>query len=195
MVPRETAMAMPKTSGQPAGSGQKLQLEPLPIALLDQPLDFIFAEHFRQRCVIGALRRFVANGSAARAEADQVVAHCERDVVLHHQDEEGDLFPAVRRRALPSDNLGAILATLTEDHRQASAMIEIIVEALAARIADDPVKIKRADREVMMAYARSEQRHLAIENGIVLVIARKRLTEADLVAISRSMKTRRGVVT
>ncbi len=187
-------MGISKIPGQPAGPGQKLQLEPLPVSLLDQPLDFIFAEHFRQRCVIAALRRFIVDGSATRAEADQVVAHCERDVVLHHQDEEADLFPAVRRRAVPSDNLGAILATLTEDHRLAGAMIETIVEALSARIADDPVKIKRGDREVMMAYARCEQRHLAIENGIVLVIARKRLTEGDQSAMSRSMKARRGVV-
>jgi len=187
-------MAMPKVPQLPAAPGQKLQLEPLPIALLDQPLDYIFADHFRQRCVIGALRRFVADGCAPRAEADQVVAHFERDIVLHHQDEESDVFPAVRRRALPSDNLGAILASLTEDHRHAGAMTETIVEALSAHIADDPVKIKRGDREVMMAYARSEQRHLAIENGIVLVIARKRLTEPDLSAMSRSMKARRGVV-
>ncbi len=187
-------MAMPKIPRPPTGSGQKLQLEPLPIALLDQPLDYIFAEHFRQRCVIGALRRFAADGCASRVEADQVVAILERDVVLHHRDEESDLFPAVRRRALPSDNLGAILATLTEDHRLVGALIESIVQALSARIADDPVKIKRADREVMMAYARSEQRHLAIENGIVLVIARKRLTDGDQCAMSRSMKARRGVV-
>lgn len=187
-------MPTPKIPTPPTASGQRLQLEPLPIALLDQPLDFIFADHFRQRCVIGALRRFVIDGEAPRAEADQVVAHLERDIVLHHQDEETDLFPAVRRRALPSDNLGAILATLTEDHRLSVSMIEAMVEALAAHIADDPVKIKRSDREVMMAYTRSEQRHLAIENGIVLVIARKRLTDTDLAAMSRSMKARRGVV-
>jgi hypothetical protein len=45
----------------------------------------------------------------------------------------------------------------------------------------------------MIAYVEGEQRHLSVEAGIVLVIARKRLASADLRELSRSMKTRRGV--
>jgi hypothetical protein len=45
----------------------------------------------------------------------------------------------------------------------------------------------------MLAYAASEYRHLSVENGIMLVIARKRLTAADIKAIARAMKARRGV--
>jgi hypothetical protein len=45
----------------------------------------------------------------------------------------------------------------------------------------------------MKAYAASEHRHLAMENSIVMAIARIRLKSADLAAISQAMKQRRGV--
>jgi len=67
------------------------------------------------------------------------------------------------------------------------------VDALSARPADDTVHIGIAAGEAMQAYAASEMRHLALENGVVLALARIRLTRPDLKAISRSMKLRRGV--
>ena len=179
-------------AGGPAAPVAPLHIEPLPISLLDDPLDYIFADHFRQRCVAAALRRFGETGLASRSEADMTIAFLERDLVLHHQDEDEDLFPAVRRRAAASDNLGPILARLGDDHRQLLPMTETIVEALSTRLKEDPVRLRRPAREVMLAYSRSEHHHLAIENGIVLVIARKRLGSADLKQISHGMKVRRG---
>jgi len=66
-------------------------------------------------------------------------------------------------------------------------------EALAARPADDPVDLDVATAELLLAFASREHRHLAIENAIVMVIARRRLTSADLAAMSRAMKARRGI--
>ena len=183
-------MAIPEKSVRSPEAA--LKLEPLPIALLAEPLDYLFADHFRHRLVTAALRRFSADRCAPRAEADQVAAFLDRDLALHHLDEEEDLFPALRQRAAPQDNLGLILARLVDDHRQSVPLVEAIVAALSRRAAEDPVRIARADRETMQAFARLEQHHLAIENGIVLVIARKRLTASDLAGISRSMKSRRG---
>ncbi len=168
-------------------------VEAMPFALLGEPLNYIFADHFRQRTICAVLRRFAGQGKASRAEADMVTAFLTRDLLLHHEDEDEDLFPAVRRRALMEDNLGAVLARLGEDHRQAKSRIDLIVEALSSRPADDPVRIDTAAGEVMQAYAASEHQHLAIENGVILAIARIRLTRNDLKAISRGMKERRGV--
>ena len=47
--------------------------------------------------------------------------------------------------------------------------------------------------ELIAAYALGELRHLAIENAVVLALARIRLKRPDLKAISRSMKARRGM--
>ncbi len=88
-------------------------VEALPFSLIDTPLDYIFADHFRQRSVCVALKRFAEHGRVPRSEADMVTAFLDRELSLHHEDEDQDLFPAVRRRALPEDDLGAVLARLS----------------------------------------------------------------------------------
>jgi len=166
---------------------------PLALALLDDPLGYVLAAHLRQRAMCATLRRFAAEHVAGRAEADMMTAYLTGDLRQHYEDEDLDLYPALRRRALPADGLGVTLARLGEEHRQAAAMADLIAEALSARPADDPVQITVAAGEAMQAYAASEQRHIALENGVVLALARIRLTRGDLKAISRGMKARRGI--
>jgi Hemerythrin HHE cation binding domain len=168
-------------------------VEAIPFSLIDTPLDYIFADHFRQRSICVALKCFAGNGLVPRSEADMVTAFLDRELPFHHEDEDQDLFPAVLRRALPEDDLGAVLARLSEDHRLSDGMVRAIVTALSATPGADIVKLSRSAREVMQAYAASEHRHLSIENGIVLTIARIRLRASDLKAISNAMKLRRGV--
>jgi len=73
-------------------------------------------------------------------------------------------------------------------------MADQIVAALAAKPADDEIQIEATLDEMIQAYAACELKHLALENGVVLALARIRLTRADLTTIGRSMKLRRGVV-
>jgi hypothetical protein len=166
---------------------------PPPFALLDDPLAYILAAHLRQRAVCAVLRCFATDRVAGRAQADRMTAYLTGDLRLHHEDEDLDLYPVLRRRALPADGLGVTLARLGEEHRQGAAMTDIIAEVLSARPADDMVHIDTASGEVMQAYAVSEVRHLALENGVVLALARIRLTRPDLKTITRGMKLRRGV--
>jgi hypothetical protein len=168
-------------------------IEPLPFALIDEPLDYMFADHFRGRCMCLMLQRFAQTRCASRSHADSVIAFLTRDLPLHHADEETDLFPLLRKRALPEDDLGIPLARLAADHRALEAQSDRIVDTLAASPGTDPVVISKADAEACLAYAAGEKTHIAIENGIVLVIARIRLTRNDLSALSRAMKIRRGV--
>lgn len=167
-------------------------VEVMPLSLLDEPLAYIFADHFRQRTICSALRRFALSGKVDRREAETVVAFLNYDVPLGHEDEEKDLFPAVRRRALPEDKLGVVLARLLEDHRRAQSVVGKIVAALSFQSAE-VVQVNSAARKLMQTYASSENGHLAMENGIVLAIARIRLTRGDLDAMARGMKARRGV--
>jgi hemerythrin-like domain-containing protein len=161
--------------------------------MLDEPLDFIFADHFRQRSLCAVLRSFARSRRAPRESADKVLAFLAHDLTQHHQDEDADLFPALRKRAEPEDGLSAILARLSEDHRQSSPLVAEIVAALSAKPTRDQITIPAAAAEAMFAYVAGEHRHLSVENGIVLVIARKRLPPADIRKLSRSMKLRRGV--
>lgn len=175
-----------------AGAGRTFA-EPVPAALLDAPLDYILVDHVRQRSLCAAIRRFAESGRVDRAEADAVIAYLHNDLALHHRDEDEDLFPLLLRRVLPEDDLAATLARLVEDHRQSRAMIETIIGKLAARPGEESVRLGRDARKLLLAYAASEHHHLAAENGIVLAIARIRLTRGDLRAMSRSMKDRHGV--
>lgn len=184
--PRPTAPTPPTAAAQNAPV-----VEPLPVSLLDEPLDYVLADHDRQRRVTAALRRFADQGTASRAEADGVARYLRHDLEFHHADEDQDLFPAVRQRAAPADELGDVLSRLSRDHQQTAQAVSELLDILGA--GGDPVTFSSEARDAMRTYARREHRHLAIENGIVMVIARRRLTAHDLRRISQGMKARRGV--
>lgn len=169
-------------------------MELIPIALLDEPLEYIFADHFRQRVVLAALRHFAEEASASRADADVIANFLTGDLVLHHADEEEDLFPFVRLRALPEDELGALLAHLGEDHHRSKAMVGDIIAALMRHPTEKTFHLSTSICRLIQAYVAGENRHLAVENGVLLAIARIRLTPKDLKAISRGMKVRRGII-
>lgn len=169
-------------------------IELIPIALLDEPLEYIFVDHFRQRVVLAALQHFAEEASAIRADADMIANFLTGDLVLHHADEEEDLFPFVRLRALPEDELGTLLARLGEDHHRSKAMVEDVTRALTQHPAEKAVYLSTSICRLIQAYVAGENRHLGVENGVLLVISRIRLTPKDLKAISRGMKARRGVI-
>jgi hemerythrin-like domain-containing protein len=174
-----------------AGTG-KTFAEAIPSALLNAPLEYILVDHVRQRSLCAAFRRFTQQGYVDREEADAVVRYLRHDVDLHHRDEEEDLFPSLLRRAPLEDDLAATLARLVADHRQSRTMIEAINTILNKRAGPGPIRLGAAARKLLLAYAASEHHHLAAENGIVLAIARVRLTRGDLSAMSATMKDRHG---
>ncbi len=169
-------------------------IESIPDALLDEPLEYMFADHFRERLVLATLQHFAGEASASRADADTIAKFLTSDLVLHHADEEEDLFPFMRLRALPEDELGPLLARLGQDHHRSTTMVENIADALMLHPAENAVYLGTSICRLIQSYTAGENRHLAVENGVLLAIARIRLTPADLKAISRGMKARRGVI-
>lgn len=165
----------------------------VPARLLETPLKYILADHFRQRCFWGHLRRHAAAGQVSREEANAIVLFLTKDLGTHQADEEEDLFPAMRQRAVAGDDLDSILTLLTVDHRHFEARIDAIVAALSRHQALDNVPLSHSCAQSMLECADKEHRHLSLENGIVLVIAQRRLTATDLAAMAHSMKARRGV--
>ena len=165
-----------------------------PIGLLADPLAYILADHSRQRVACATLLEFASEGRATRATADIVSAFLTNDLQLHFSDEEEDLFPALRLRALPEDAIGPLLQRLVDDHCRGRQHLDAIVNALTPTSPDDPLELGAGVGEIMQAYSQAEQEHLAIENAIVLPIAQRRLTAGDLKAMSRHMRVRRGVL-
>jgi hemerythrin-like domain-containing protein len=174
-------------------SPQEALREALAPELLHEPLDYILADHVRQRAVCTLLRSFVAAKRAKVEDAQLVRSYLSRDIDLHHDDEEKDLFPMLRRRALPEDELGKVLDRLADDHRRSEALIVEIIRHLSQAPVNGDIPLRAPAREALEDYAATEHRHLAIENAVVMTIAAVRLNRSDLKALARNMAARRGL--
>jgi hypothetical protein len=166
---------------------------PLPLALLDHPLDYFLSEHHRHRIYLVGLRQAATAGSVDREVARRLFGFLAVELPLHWADEKIDLLPCLLRLARPEDGLGDVLARLDADHAASALAVGRIMaglfEAMMSRQA--VLRLDPALRATMQAYATSKARHLAIENAVVLAIAGVRLRKPDLAAISSAMKVRR----
>ncbi len=170
-------------------------IEPSPPALLREPLEFLFAEHCRHRQMCKILEYLAATPTF---EADLIATtdnFLRRDLALHILDEEEDLFPLLRRRCEPEDDIEDVLGRLSADHAmdQELARAVLAVFAIALERREPPSTLPGAP-EALLKLARQEKGHMALENAIIMPIARRRLHAADLEALSIRLAARRGVV-
>lgn len=170
-------------------------IDDLPLSLLRRPLDWFAAEHQRHRefChrLAASAQDEVFDVRRLRALHTFLRVHMAQHVV----DEEQDLFPLLARRALPEDEIARVLELLSAEHRvdadRAWAVRGHLERCVRNSIAPglDP-----AARQALQAFAAQELQHLALENAVVLPIARLRLTAADLDDLAGRLAARRGIV-
>ena len=163
----------------------------IPPSLLSKPLDFIAADHVRQRRLCAAVEQIADDGTADPTLIDEILAHIRDDLGPHIDDEEQDLFPLLRRRCDPEDEIDLILGRLDREHAEDKSAVATLVDDLT-RLSVPGTAVDAAMAARLRAFARSFQRHLAIENGAVLPLARARLTSADLANLAKRMAARRG---
>lgn len=170
------------------------EIESLPPELVHEPLNWLFAEHYRHRQLCKIIEH-IARSEAF--DADRIVAalrFLRQDMPLHVLDEEEDLFPLMRRRAQPDDDLERILGDLGADHHADAERVQFLIEGLEAALNRKTAPASDAGlRPLLLIFVAHERRHVALENAIVLPIARLRLTPEDLRALSRRLAARRGV--
>ncbi len=161
-----------------------------------RPLALMRLEHKRQRRAWDRLEALAEELSTDQAfnEAAAILAILTEELPRHAEDEEADLFPLLERRCLPNDNIADILAQLRSEHELDEDLASFIVADLevfakGARLAN-PVRMLFNAR----AFAEAQRRHIGWENNVLLPLARKRLTEADLKELGRNMAARRGIV-
>lgn len=153
------------------------------------PIEAIYEEHFNQRQLCADME-LLAAATQPRAElARRILVNLCRDLPMHFDDEEKALFPRLRARALPEDELDKTLNRLAREHEIAEAAFALLVPALAC-MADGALPAPE-DRDALCRLAASERRHLIVENAILLPLARLRLTEADKAALMAEMCARR----
>ena len=171
-----------------------LGLGPVSEARLSDPLEYLLAEHRRQRHLCDILRRIAEAGSASASECIVVARYLDHEIKLHHRDETEDLFPALRRRAKPEDNIDGVLDRLAADHRRIEATAATLAAALARAGVGSRVEITPLDRGRARGLATMIRGHLAIENSVFVALAQVRLTASDLSRIARSMTARHRMV-
>lgn len=168
------------------------QIEPASVALLSDPLDFFFAEHFRQRKLCNLIEQMALADRLDSLLAAEVLAFLQHDTVLHVLDEEQDLFPLMRKRCPPEDEIERVLSALTAEHAGDRHLAAIVIEGLQTALRDaQAIAAQPGLREAMVDFARNERRHLALENSVVLPLARLRLTPDDLAQLSARLLRRR----
>lgn len=158
------------------------------------PLDYIFAEHFRQRVLCGVLDEFVSGQAYDHEMMIVALKFLKQDFKFHIQDEEVDLFPKLRARAEPDDDIDLVLDQLSQehmsDHIDATHIIKILEQAIDKRSNHE---LPTTFTDTMHRFTANERRHLIVENAIVVPLARARLTESDLEDMCQNMAKRRGV--
>lgn len=171
------------------------EIDPVPTELLTQPLDWFFAEHYRHRQFCTLITTLAAEPRFDGRALTLVVEFIRNDLALHIIDEEEDLFPLLRRRALPEDEIEPALGRLSAEHRADIAHAQTVRACLEACLeAYRPPSADPAVSKAMRDFAAQEMRHLALENAIVLPIARLRLSESDQTGLGRRLAARRGIV-
>jgi len=170
-----------------------IALEPLPPELILQPLAWLSAEHQRCRRVCGLISQIAVSRQVLHDEMVQVLAFLRSDLPLHLADEDEGLFPVLRLRCDPEDELGRVIKALAAGHgRDVAAIAEI------ARLLDEAVRLKRpiadpAAQSLLQDFAVRLCDQMALENAVVLPIARRRLDQDDLAHLSQTMARRRGI--
>jgi hemerythrin-like domain-containing protein len=169
-------------------------LEPLPRELLRKPLDYILAEHLRQR-VLCVLCEQVAEDEQFDADlVREIVGYLKSEMVVHVIDEEQDLFPLIRRRAQPDDDIEMVLGQLSGDHAAEERLASSIVEGLERALGETGRPISGELRVALKRFAQTERQHLALENATVMPLAKLRLSERDLKDLAARMAARRGIL-
>lgn len=163
---------------------------PSPLGPGDCPLEALREVHFLQRQICLDMEVLADSRIPRPALAREVLMNLCRDLPLHHADEDLDLFPLLRARALPEDEIDPLLDCLSADHLAEPARLAALLAALAC-LADGALPAPE-DRSALRALAQAERRHMTIENAIVLPLAAARLTDADRQHLRAAMATRRA---
>jgi hemerythrin-like domain-containing protein len=170
------------------------QVAETPDDLLTDPIAWFFAEHQRHRQFCDLMQRASMATTYEEAVIGWLLDFVVHELALHVLDEEEDLFPLMRLRAKPEDKLETILGRLSGEHAKdltrAAAVRHHLETCLRQRV---PISRNNVRRRALEAFAVHERGHLALENAVVLPIARLRLTERDLVDLSNRLAKRRGI--
>lgn len=170
-------------------------LNRIPDNLLREPLEYLRADHVRQRRVCDELEALLSR-AAEDTPADVIevmIAYLSGDFLLHIKDEEIDLFPRLRSKCRSEDEIDDVLDGLRRDHAADESLANGIVRDLRCKLDLAHPADTANFSQLAGSFAMTERRHLTLEDDVVLPLAQRRLTPVDLDQIGRAMAARRNI--
>ena len=130
-----------------------------------------------------------ADAASLRGRAGEIQRHFSASSLLHHKDEEEDLFPILARQSL---KLADRVHQARRDHERLDHAWEQLGPVLrdAAAIAADPTAFADQAR----AFTAMQRSHCHHEEEALFAVAEHILGQKELADLSKSMKKRRGLV-
>ena len=156
------------------------------------PIEFILAEHLNHRRMCRALERMAEVKEFDAARITVLLDFIRFDLTLHVIDEEEDVFPLLRRRCLPEDQVDDVLDRLADEHAEDKTLSARARDVLhACLIVRKPPHAIEGGAEALAAFARHELRHLTLENAVIVPLARRRFSADDLRQLAQRLLARR----
>ncbi|HEY9080201.1 hemerythrin domain-containing protein [Magnetovibrio sp.] len=173
-----------------------VQIERIPDNLLLEPIEYIFADHCRQRDMCSALKSLTKmdlSTDIAIEAAEMILACLQHDLARHIEDEERDLFPLLKKRAKPEDKFDDTLRLLGSEHTRDRELANDVIAGLEQIAHAKPLPDLYRFRTSAEMLSEIHLSHLNWENNVVLELARLRLTDDDQRKMAKSMAARRGI--
>ena len=166
-----------------------------PAPSFNEPLELLAASHDRIEEQLRTLEqlslRLETEGSnaEARSAAQAVLHYFDGGGALHHQDEDGDLFPLLRARAAAQGHaaIAAAVEELEREHETMEAQWRRLRQHLLA-IAEGETSL---DPEEVARFAWLYRRHMDRESAALLPFAREALDAEERAALGMRMAARR----
>lgn len=161
----------------------------------DEPLEMLAACHERIEAQLGTLERLVphlaTNGcdAEASAAAQAVLRYFDTAGMLHHQDEDRDLFPLLRARAAAQGR--AAIAAAVEELEREHATIESQWRRMRRGLLGIGEGEAELDRDEVARFAWLQRRHIDRETSALLPFAREALDVAERAELGKRMAARR----
>lgn len=167
-------------------------LTPTAPELLRSPLDFIAEDHLRVRTMCVKIDALVQGAEPPEDDLWGAVEFLSRELPMLLGDEDTDLLPMVAERSAPEDDMPKLKARLEAEHADIGELSQTVVSALKSA-ADGRTPLSAAEVETIGAFTALTRRHIALENAVLLPLARARLTGTDLERLRDNMLRRRGL--
>jgi hemerythrin-like domain-containing protein len=164
----------------------------------DQPLAVLKHCHDRIRKQVATLGKLIPHlaehgaDQEAQQAANAVLRYFQMAAPLHHEDEEIDLLPTLKRLAQNEDAalLQTLLPKILEQHDTMASMWANLEMSLSQIAKGENALLQAQD---VNAFEAIYQEHMQIEETQIAPMAKRLFSETQMQALGQAMKKRRGV--